>query len=237
MKIQPYIKKLNSSTEFKNFKEKFKDSFLMAGFFVIDFETNKNLHQVDYYVPSKKRIAAFTLDAQIHMQLLESISKKKPEKLEIKNTTDLDALHGILQDEMRNRNMSEEIKKLIAVIQNIDGKKVWNISCVLSGMEILKAHIEDETQSVLKMEKISASEIIKKMPVEAIHAIQQAQSQAQSQTQNNINISENKQEINPEVPIQTTQSPEKINIKEEQKAIQALKKEKIEFEKKSSKKK
>ncbi len=164
MKIAPYVEKLNSSREFRQFQTDNPDSFMVAGFFVLDLEMGQNLHQIDYYIPSKKKFAAFTLDKQVQLQLLGSMSKKAPEKLDIKTKIDLDAIKGILEDEMKNRSMTEEIKKIIAVIQNIDGKKIWNVNCVLSGMEILRAHIEDESKSVLKMEKVSLVDIMKHIP-------------------------------------------------------------------------
>jgi len=171
MKIQPYVEKLNISKEYKDFQTKNKDAFLVAGFFILDFELGKNLHQIDFYIPSKRKIAAFTLDSKITMQILDMIeSDHAPEKMDLKIDTDLDALQGIVQDEMKNRNMTEEIKKMIAVVQNIDGKKIWNINCVLSGMEILKAHIEDESQTVLKMERISIMDVMKKLPMNMLPA-------------------------------------------------------------------
>ncbi len=175
MKIQPYIQKLNISSEYKQFKEKYSDAFLVAGFFVLDFEMGQNIHQIDFYIPSKKKFAAFTLDKGVNLQILDAAIDKAPEKLEIKTNIDLDALHGILEDEMRNRNITEEIKKIIAVIQNIKGKKIWNVNCVLSGMEILKAHIEDESETILKMEKTSFMEIMKKVPMEQIKTQMQSE--------------------------------------------------------------
>jgi len=164
MKIQPYVEKLNSSEEYKKFQGKYKDAFLVAGFFVLDFETGKNLHQIDYYIPGEKKVAAFTLDDKVVIQILDTINEKVPEKLDIQTNIDLDALKGILEDEMKNRNITEDIKKIIAVIQTIEGKKIWVLNCVLSGMEILKAHIEDESQTVLKMEKASVMDYVKKVP-------------------------------------------------------------------------
>ena len=164
MKIQPYIEKLNTSAEYQEFRKKYGDAFLIAGFFILDLEDRRSLHQIDFYIPSLKKVAAFSIDEGITLQILDTINDKVPEKLNIKTKTDLDAIEGILEDEMRNRNITAEIKKIIAIIQNIKGKKVWNINCVLSGMEILKAHVEDETQTVLGMEKSSFMEIMKKMP-------------------------------------------------------------------------
>ena len=165
MKIEPYIEKLNNSSEFKDFQKKNKDAFMVAGFFILDLELGQNLSQLDFYVPSKRKIAAFTLDKQITMQLLDLINaKKEPEKLDSKTKIDLDSIHGLLEDEMKNRNITEGIKKIIAIIQNIDGKKIWNLNCILSGMSLLNAHIDDESQTILKIEKKSMMDYIQKIP-------------------------------------------------------------------------
>ena len=173
MKIQPYVEKLNTSEAYKKFKEKYNDAFLVAGFFVIDLESNQHIHQIDFFIPSQKKIAAFTLDQEINLQILDAMSEKTPEQLDIKTNIDLEALPGILEDEMKNRNITAELKKIIAVIQNVKGKKVWNLNCVLSGMEILKAHVEDDSQTVLKMEKIAFTDIIKKIPNDQMKPPQQ----------------------------------------------------------------
>ncbi|MBU0761121.1 MAG: hypothetical protein KJ600_01750 [Nanoarchaeota archaeon] len=164
MKIRPYFEKLEQSETYKNFKVKYPDSFLVAGFFVLDLEEKRNVHQIDFYVPKEKKIAAFTLDGEITLKLLETMNDKVPEKLDLETNIDLDALQGILTDEMRNRGISEDIRKIIAVVQNIEGKRIWNLNCVLTGMEILKSHVEDESKSVLKIEKSSIMDIMKKMP-------------------------------------------------------------------------
>ena len=165
MKILPYVQKLESSQIYKKFRKENEESFVVAGFFVLDYETGTNIHQIDYYVPSKKQVAAFNLDGEVEVRLLDMMSKEKvPQKLDIKTKVDLDALRGILEDEMKNRNITETIKKCVAVIQMVDGKKLWVLSCVLSGMEILKAHVDDESRTVLKMEKASMLDYIKKMP-------------------------------------------------------------------------
>ena len=168
MKIKPYVEKLNSSGEYKKFISENKDAFMIAGFFILDFEMGQNMHQIDYYIPSTKKVAAFSLDKQVTLQILESMTKKMPEKLDIKTKIDLDELKGIILDEMKNRSMTEDVKKIIAVLQNIDGKNIWNINCVLTGMEILRAHIEDNSKSVLKMEKISMNDIMKRISPEAL---------------------------------------------------------------------
>ncbi len=175
MKIAPYVTKLNESDVFKNFQKEFKNTFIVAGFFVLDMEEGKNVHQIDYYVPDKKKIAAFTLDKGVTMQMLDLMNSKVPDKLDLKTNIDLDQIPGILEDEMKNRSITADIKKIIAIIQNVEGKKVWNLSCVLSGMTILNAHVEDTSKTVLKMEKKSIMDFVQKMSPEQFKGKLQAQ--------------------------------------------------------------
>jgi hypothetical protein len=175
MKIQPYVNKMNNSPEYKQFIKQNSDAFLAAGFFIIDYESGNNIHQIDLYVPSKKKVAAFTLDKKIIMQMMDLMHAKAPEKLDINTKIDLDALKGILEDEMKNRNITEEVKKIIAILQTVDGKKIWNLNCILSGMELLRVHIEDDSKSILKMEKFSMLDFVKKMSPEQLKGVIQQQ--------------------------------------------------------------
>lgn len=182
MKIEPFVKKLNSSTEYKDFIGKNPSSYIVAGFFIMDYEDNNSLHQIDYYIPKQKKVAAFTLEPKITMQIMELMNEKAPEKLDLNTKVDLDTLQGILDDEMKNRGISENIRKIIAILQSIKGKKMWNISCVLSGMSIIKAHVDDESKTVLKMEKSSIMDYVKKMPGAQLGSLANPQNQAHSQT-------------------------------------------------------
>lgn len=178
MKIKPYVDKLEKSKEYSDFSKKHPDAYLVAGFFVLDLEGKHNVHQIDFYIPSLKKIGAFTLDHGVTLQMMNPVvASKTPEELDLKTNIDLEALPGILKDEMRNRSMSEDIKKIIAVIQTIEGKRIWNLNCVLTGMELLKSHIEDSSESVLKIEKLSMMDLVKKMPMETLKNMQQAQQQ------------------------------------------------------------
>lgn len=168
MKLQPFVDKLNATNQFREFINKYNDAFLAAGFFILDLEMGQKMYQLDYYIPSEKKFAAFTLGRGTNMQILNTITNTVPEKLDSKTSIDIDALEGILEDEMKNRSITEEIKKIIAVVQNIKGRKVWNVNCILSGMEILKAHVEDETKTILKMEKTSFVDLMKKIPTEQL---------------------------------------------------------------------
>ena len=163
MKIQPYISKLNKSSKFKEFVQQNPNAYMAAGFFVLDFQENKNVHQIDYYIPNNKKMATFELDKGVDMKISEAVNKTTPIKIDGKTKLDLDILKGIVEDEMKNRTITHKLQKIIAVLQNLNGKLIWNLNCITSDMGVIKLHIDDETHSVLKFETISLFDIVKKI--------------------------------------------------------------------------
>lgn len=166
MKFSHYKQRVEESPVFKTFKKKNKKAYLAAGFFILDYETDKHSHQIDYLLPDG-RIATFNLDEGINFKLSDKTLGKGQKALpEIKQeaNTDLDMLKGIVEDEMKNRIVTDKIKKIIAVLHIMDNKLVWNLQCLLDGLGILNVHVDDVDKSVLKFEKHSLMELIKVIP-------------------------------------------------------------------------
>jgi len=163
MKFEHYLKKVVTSEAYKNMKEEHPDSYLCTGFFVFDFETGKDIHQIDYALKGKK-VATFTLDHGVKMMVSELPMKKKLPEIKTEIKTDITALKGIVEDEMKNRIVTDNIKKIIALLQIIDGKVVWNLNCITSNLNVLQVHIDDEDQTVLKFVKYSIMDFVKMVP-------------------------------------------------------------------------
>ncbi|MFA5019887.1 MAG: hypothetical protein WC533_02200 [Candidatus Pacearchaeota archaeon] len=163
MKVKPYIEKLNNSTLFKKFSEKNPKAYFCAGFFVLDFDSGKNLHQIDYYLPDTKKMMTFHLDGEVEMKPSEASNAKTPPAIKREINLDLDTIRGLVEDEMKNRTVTNKIQKIIAIIQNQKGKLIWNLNCIASDMGVIKVHIDDETHSILKFEKINLFEVMKKI--------------------------------------------------------------------------
>lgn len=186
MKLEHYQKRVEESKEFRDFKKKNKKAYLAAGFFVLDFEGGKNMHQIDYALPNGK-IATFILDEGVKFKVSDQAIKKPLPEIKPEIKTDLEALKGIVEDEMKNRIVTESIKKIIAVLHILDNKPVWNLQCILDGLSLLNVHVDDKG-NVLKFEKHSLMEMIKKVP--GLKMQQQAE-QGKDQTQ----VTDNKQEV------------------------------------------
>ena len=163
MKLDHYIKRVEESSEYKKFKDEHKKAYLCAGFFVLDYEQGKHMHQIDYFIPGKKKIATFILEEGVNMKISEQAMKKKLAEIKIEPKIDIDALKGIVEDEMKNRTITQQIKKIIAVFQVLDEKPIWILNCITDGLGILKVQVDDENSSILQFEKINLLDIMKKI--------------------------------------------------------------------------
>ncbi len=125
MKVNDILKKLKASPQYESFSSAYKDAVLVAGFFVIDFENKKHVYQIDYFVPSKKKVAAFSVEHPVTMQMMDTIEGKADlPALDTNILIELEALEGILDDEMKNRGISESLKKIVAVLHMHENKKL-----------------------------------------------------------------------------------------------------------------
>lgn len=163
MKIEPYITKLNKSPKFKDFISKNPNAYFAAGFFVLDFESGKNIHQIDYYNPKSKKMVTFILDGKVQSKEGEISGNTTPKKIEGKIKLDLDLMKGIVEDEMKNNIVTAKVNKIIAVLQKLDNKLVWNLNCITNDMGVIKVHVDDDSHSILKFEKINLFDIVKKL--------------------------------------------------------------------------
>lgn len=166
MKPAHYIEKVKKSPEYKLLMEEDPKAYLCSVFFLRDFDEGNNETQVDFYSPAKKNIVSFKVDRKV-----ERVANKKPQTITHKKFVpqplpesirmDVDAMKPTLLDEMHNRDMTYEIEKLLLFLNITDGRPVWNCTGFLKGLGLVQAHVEDQSQSVLFMEKKSLFDFIK----------------------------------------------------------------------------
>jgi hypothetical protein len=167
MKIQHFVDKVEKTKEYKDFMKKYPKTYLCSLFFVRDFSENHNETHIDYYTPSTKKIISFDLDKKVTKSPIdkkaENMKHEKfvPKKLGNKIKLDIDRLKPIILDEMHNRGLTDNIQKMIIILQNIENRDVWNCTCFLNGLGLLQCKVEDSSETVLFMEKQSFFDLIK----------------------------------------------------------------------------
>ena len=167
MKIEHYLKKLEKAEDFKKFKKEDSKSYLCSVFFVRDFKDKHNETHIDFYSPKTKKIVSFKADGKIERipidKKAETIAHKKfiPPTLTKEIILEIEKIRPIVLDEMHNRGLTDDIQKILVILQNLDDRDVWNCTCFLNGMGLLQTHVEDKSESVLFMEKRSLFDMIK----------------------------------------------------------------------------
>jgi hypothetical protein len=158
------LEEVEKSDCFKNFKDKNKDAFLCAGFFVIDYEQGSSQQQLDYCI-GENDIYTFMLEDSVNMKKAETLEghKENLPKLSLDVNVDLDDAEQILKDRLQQENVPEKLLKVIAVLQVFEDRQIWNLNCVLSGMQILRVHISCDDGEVLKFQKKSMLDFVKKV--------------------------------------------------------------------------
>jgi len=155
MNSQFLLEKLNSSEEFKNFKEENRGAYLCSGFFVIDLENLENSqYHFDFFVPESGKTFSFELEQGVKLVPLERYGQVL-EKLDMKNHFDFDEIEKIISREMEMNKIKNKVQKMIFSLQNMKGKDVLLGTIFVSGFGMIKANIDLKEKRVTDFEKKS----------------------------------------------------------------------------------
>ncbi len=167
MTFKETLEKIKASETFKGFIKENPDAELCSGFFIIDFFGNDNKKSLDYKVSEK--IFSFSVDdfgkvKMIEDKLIEERGVKFPklEKIEPSVNVDLDELKSISGIKALDEGISAKFSKIIAVLQKHEGKQIWNLTCMLEGLIILHVLIDANSGDIIKFERKSMMDLIRK---------------------------------------------------------------------------
>jgi hypothetical protein len=161
------IRIVRESAIFKDFIMNNPDAKLCAGFFIIDFFSNDNKRSLDYMLGD----IIYTFDLKnndsvlmVQDKLIEIKDRKMPELKELPENIayDLEDVKTTAQIISLDNGISSKFNKIIAVLQNLDDKNIWNLTCMLEGLIILNILIDADSCKVIKFEKKSMMDLIRK---------------------------------------------------------------------------
>lgn len=166
MNFNELYKVVEKSKQYKDFIKKNPDAELCAAFFVLDFDSEDNKQSLDFKVGEKIFTFDYSMDKIIVKEdkLLEVKGKEFPklEKISGKIKVEVDELKSIAGLKAFDEGIAAKFQKIIAVLQNHSNKQFWNLTCIMQGLLILNILIDSESGKVLKFEKRSMMDIVKK---------------------------------------------------------------------------
>ena len=111
MNFEFYLEKLKGSHEFKKFIKENKDAFLCSGFFIIDKKGEEGRQNLDYFIPSSKKMFSFKLNEGVELVPVENFGDEVEfEKIPDKINLDFEEIEKLIEGKM----FDEKIKKLKA---------------------------------------------------------------------------------------------------------------------------
>lgn len=150
--LKEEVDTLRRTPEFLSYKSKSPNGFLCAGFKIIEF-LEKEPWQIDFYCPDRKVMTTFILDKQVEMKETDQIATSKEgvtelnlDKVDIEFRDVLEKIDGILKE----KYPEHKANKIIAILQNIEGQEVWNVTYLTNQFHVLNVRINAETGELLK---------------------------------------------------------------------------------------
>ena len=162
---------ITKSKVYKDFIKENPKAEICAGFFITDFFGNDNKKSIDFKINEK--IFTFSLDDNDEVKINEDklIQEKGIKYPELKNLdpdikVDLDEAEGIAKTRTLDEGIHAKFNKIISVLQKYEhnGKlrDIWNLTCMLEGLIILHLLIDAESGDIIKFERKSMMDLIRK---------------------------------------------------------------------------
>jgi len=146
------LKILEKSKEFNAWKRKNPETYLSYGFFVV--EDADSDWKIGYYHKKDDRMTSFNVGEKITIEPEEEIfqkEKKKVEKLDMEKVKlGLAEAVAIANQVQQEEYATEMPRKIIAILQTLDKKQVWNVTFLTQSFNTLNFKIKSENGRVVE---------------------------------------------------------------------------------------
>jgi hypothetical protein len=166
------VEQVESSGTFKQFRERYPEAELCAGFFIRDYASGEHVNTIDYKVQKKVFTFSINKEQDLAMQedeLIDAPGKNQLKKINSPINIDLFDVEEIVEKTLEEYGVASELQKIIAIMHMYTGKEtqnkeeqIWNVTCMLQQLEITMILIHATTGNVLKVEKKNILQFIKK---------------------------------------------------------------------------
>jgi len=151
MKLIDLLEELKEKDCYLDFKKKYPNSYLTAGFFMLNTaEKEGDSFQIDFFIPSENKMASFSYPFST-FKVHEDEIKDRVEILNLELKVDIPNLQEFVKEHFK-----KEFSKVIAIIQ----EDIWNLTCI-SGMDLKRLKINAYTGEIIETGSLNLGDIIK----------------------------------------------------------------------------
>jgi hypothetical protein len=156
MNFQFYLEKLFDSDEFNKFIKENKEAFLCSGFFTLDLTGSDNQQHLDYWVPSTEKLYSFKInESPIVMIEAETQPDFSPTKIKDNIDFTMEEIKKAVEKKAIEKEIKNEIQKIILSLQSKDGKDYLLGTVFLSGLGMIKLVLDVDEKKIIEFEKRS----------------------------------------------------------------------------------
>lgn len=163
MEFRQALEQVQESEEFKQFKQRSSDSYLVHGFCTIE-KDEQSPWQVGFYSKKTEKIASFTATPQVGPPQEDEPFIKEghvPALEEGKVKATLTTARKVAQKVYADKHKAENVVKEIAILQTLEGKPTWNLTLITHAFNMINVRVDaqsgvlssTETHSVLDLGK------------------------------------------------------------------------------------
>lgn len=150
--ITSEIKRLKSSAEFKAYVKKNPDNYLASCFKMGKDDLELVSWQFDFYSQKSGKITSFRMDKKITMEKDQEVFGKTghPMRLGLDDVKmDFHEAMSLMQKLVRQNIPTESVNNKIIILQEIEGKTVWNITLFTSAFNVMNVRIDAKSGDIL----------------------------------------------------------------------------------------
>lgn len=147
MKLEILLKELKATKAYYEFIRENPGAFFAAAFIVLN-DSGEDKFQLDFFIPEKKKIASAEYpfhSIKIHEDFIENSSRLKVVMI------DISSLRQIVEDAKTEKRVSMRTNKIIALLKD----DLWQLTCLSSGLDMLKINIDSLTGEIKRFEKVN----------------------------------------------------------------------------------
>lgn len=164
MKVKDLYEELEEKEFFQEYKKKNPESFLYAGFFVLDLEHESEKIELDIYDPKENKIEIIEFpfkEIKVQQSMIPEMEEKLinpkdmiPLDLDIK--VDIDDLKEFVKKSIKENDKFMIPAKIIAVLKDNE----WNLTCMDDMFGVLTIKINAKTGKETAFKKSSLMDIV-----------------------------------------------------------------------------
>ncbi len=159
MEAVAVIRETESSEEFKNWKKENPDAHLASAFAMFSDGEERNW-LISYYNCKKDTITTFSGESSNEEEAFKKegdIPELKLEDVKLGEEGALKEARKVLSEEY-----GEKPQKVVMVLQNLEGKVLWNITFITAAFKVVNARVSASTGTVISRNAASLSDFMQK---------------------------------------------------------------------------